>query len=154
MITYGKFQPTGFDCAGLGLEDQQDWFVCPCAINRDSGILEQANWETQKEILEEFDSEDWEIHRFGHWANGWFEIVIVHPESAAYNEMYSVECALSDYPVLDESKFSRMEFEEKCNMWSRATPKERREWLERSGLPKKLAYRKTLPHGVEIQVDY
>lgn len=154
MITYREFRPTGFDCAGLGLEEQQDWYVCPCGINRDSGILAEANWIAQKEILEKFDSDDWELHRFGHWANGWFEIIIVRPDSAAYNEMYSVESALSYYPVLDDSKFSELEYEAKCKMWRSATPKERREWLERSGLSKKLAYRKTLPQGVELEVEY
>lgn len=154
MITYREFRPTGFDCAGLGLEDRQDWFVCPCSTNRDAGVLTRANWISQNEILSKFDNDDWEVHRFGHWGNGWFELIIVKPDSAAYEEMYSVECALSDYPVLCDSKFSEMEWEEKNDMWRRANPKERREWLERSGLSKKLAYRKNIPIDLELDVEY
>ena len=121
MQRYSDFQPTGFDTKGLGLNDQQDWLVCPVSRNRDSGILAESNWAVFGRILDELDPEhnDHETHRFGHWANGWFELVIVRPGSSCATEAESIEGALSDYPVLDEDDFSERETEAAQQVWSR-----------------------------------
>ncbi len=108
MQTYSKFRPTSCDPAGLNLDDQQDWLVLPCSRNRDSGPLDESNFAcTLKSLGGECD--DVQVHRFGHWACGWFEIIIVRPDSAAATEAEEIETALSDYPVLDDSDYSERE---------------------------------------------
>lgn len=152
MIKYSKFQPTQFDQKGLGLDDQQDWLVCPCSTNRDADLLTRANWESQIEVLRKFDSDDWEIHRFGHWGPGWFEIVIVKPDTDAAKEMQNIENGLADYPLIDDCKYSELEYEERCEVWSNASSQERKKWLRDSGLDPRKSRNKNLPRGVEINI--
>lgn len=114
MATYAQFRPTGFDCAGLGLDDRQDWLVAPVSQNRDSGCLALSNFAAALEILGG-ESETVEVHRFNHWANGWFEIILVSPERGA--EIEEIESSLENYPVLNDFDFSRRENEEAENVW-------------------------------------
>lgn len=104
MQTYREFRPTGVDCKGLGLHDQQTWFVVPCARNRDSDCLDESNFAVAERMLQEVDPDgkDHEVHRFGHWACGWFEILVVRPGTAAAKAAEGIESALADYPVLDD----------------------------------------------------
>lgn len=108
MKTYSEFKPTGFDVAGLGCEEQQDWLVAPCSKTRDSDTLSRSNYATQLAALEKLDPEgnDHEEHSFGHWACGHFELVLVRPGSACATECEGFENALSDYPVLSDEHYS------------------------------------------------
>ncbi len=112
MERYQGFRPTAFDSQGLGCDEQQDWFVGPCSITRDSELLSVSNWETMLKCLEEKDpdGEGHEVHRFGHWGPGWFEIVLIRPDSACFVECEEIEGALENYPVLDESDYSEREW--------------------------------------------
>lgn len=92
MKLYKEFRPSPYDVSGLGLDDQQDWLVVPVLQNRDSEALELSNFRVVQADLERHTSEDthphhsdvdMEVHRFGHWANGWFEIILVRPDSPA-----------------------------------------------------------------------
>ena len=120
LQTYKTFRPTAFDSSGLDCRDQQDWFVAPCTVNRDSDALQRSNWEVMVKSLKETDPDeaDWEIHRFGHWANGWFEVVLLRPESAAHLDAESMAQALEDYPVLDEMHWSELEWDEAAEIWA------------------------------------
>lgn len=66
------------------------------------------------------ETSDFETHRFGHWGPGWFEVIVVRPESACHREAQAIAAALSDYPVLDESDYSRREYESQCEAVSNA----------------------------------
>lgn len=122
MQTYSEYRPTGFDRAGICLEDRQDWIVLPVGRNRDSGILDECNFETALAMLGG-ESDTCEVHRFGHWGCGWFELILVHPDRLEDAE--SIENALADYPVLDESKFSEMEWQASCDAWERMRLRDR-----------------------------
>jgi hypothetical protein len=72
------------------------------------------------------ESETVEVHRFGHWGPGWFEIIIVDPSDSERVEIATdIENRLEDYPILDETDFSEREWNEKqeywdnCSMWDR-----------------------------------
>ena len=130
MIPYSKFRPSQFDTAGLGLEERQDWLVVDVARNRDSDVLTRHNFATAVEVLG--DSEDVEVHRFGHWANGWFEIILVRPGSMAEGAAHEVEAALADYPILG----SEDAFQEACQaeaeaVWKDYRVKDRIEYIQR-----------------------
>lgn len=114
MQTYSEFRPTALDCRGLALDNQQDWVVLPVGRNRDSNALDESNFYTALEIMGG-ESETVEVHRFGHWACGWFEIIIAHPSLAA--EVEKMEDALADYPVLDDDDLSEREWEAACETW-------------------------------------
>jgi hypothetical protein len=109
---YQNWSPTGFDPKGLNCDDQQDWLVAPVSINRDSGPLEQSNWEYVIADLERDHADtDWEINRFGHWACGWFEIILLRPGTSAADYATEIADDLQDYCILDESDFCEKEHE-------------------------------------------
>ena len=115
---YQEYQPTEFDLKGKDLEDHQDWLVSPIQLNRDSNLLDQSNFTSFAQALKDIEPEGdhWQIHRFGHWAVGWFEILILNPTdiyggdalvlSKALEMMESLETYLGP---LDEEHHSSLE---------------------------------------------
>lgn len=117
MQTYSTYRPTPYDLAGLALPDQQHWLVLPVIQTRDSDALEQSNFAAALERLGG-ESDTVEVHRFGHWGPGWFEIVIVNPTDArAVSIAEGIEQALGLYPVLSEDDLSRREYAEYEQAW-------------------------------------
>ena len=116
MQTYSEFRPTSFDSAGAFLHDQQAWLVVPVSRTRDSGPFAESNFETALEMLGG-ESGIVEVHRFGHWGPGWFEIIIVKPDSDAANIAEDIETRLEDYPILDEEDCSNREYESAFESW-------------------------------------
>lgn len=119
MQTYKVFRPTQFDSTGLGLTDQQTWLVAPVSQTRDSGSLDRSNFDaTLRELGGE--SETVQVHRFGHWGPGWFEIILIDPsDSARVKAAEEIENALSDYPVVDDSLYSEYETDECAETWAK-----------------------------------
>ncbi len=120
MQRYADFAPTGSDIRGLNADRVgADWFVL-VAQNRDSDCLELSNFRSCERALQRVDADgcDHQVHRFGHWACGWFELILVRPETPAEEEAGHIHNALRDYPVVDESDFSDLEHESAQTMWS------------------------------------
>jgi hypothetical protein len=69
------------------------------------------------------ESETVEVHRFGHWGPGWFEIILVHPDRET--EIDELEGSLENYPVLDDEDYSRREYDDCCEYWDRMGYSER-----------------------------
>lgn len=141
LLRYSKYRPTGFDRAGAFLPERQDWFVVPVVQTRDSGAFEQSNFESARAMLRdagvEFgddDASDAEIHRFGHWGPGWFEIIIVRPGSIAETTARAIEKRLDDYPILDEEHFSNLEWDRASTYWESMPLRERVSACQRFGL--------------------
>lgn len=109
LTRYRDWAPTALDCKGLGLEDRQDWYVVPCMRTRDSEALEESNFHVALETLGG-ESDTVEVHRFGHWGPGWFEVILAHPDHG--KAVAEMKCALADYPVLNDTDFSEREYEE------------------------------------------
>ena len=114
MQTYKQYRPTGFDCRGLGLPDRQDWLVLDLIQTRDSGSLEESNFAAALRILGG-ESETVEVHRFGHWGPGWYEIILVHPDRA--DDAEEIEASLENSCVLDEEDLSEREHEAYIEAW-------------------------------------
>lgn len=127
---YRDWAPSQFDTRGLGCKDRQDWLVVECiGQNRDSDALARSNFRV---VLKDLggESDDVEVHRFGHWACGWFEIVIVRPDSAAHAKAQEWVCALSDYPIASNEDFSELEQEDANEVWANCyNPHERLEYI-------------------------
>lgn len=110
MQRYRDYAPTPYDSRGLNLDDAQDWFVLPTGQNRDSDVVDRSNFRTALELMGG-ESETVEVHRFGHWACGWFEIIIINP-SLYDKAVAEIVDPLESHPVLDEDDMSQLEFEE------------------------------------------
>jgi len=113
METYREYAPTCFD-RHLQIDDRENWIVCPVSQTRDSSALEISNFRI---VLADMggESDTLEIHRFGHWGPGWYEIIIVHPgrekEVKAWTE------SLEEYCVADEDDYSQLEHENELEYW-------------------------------------
>lgn len=125
LSTYSEHRPTQFDSPGLGLNKQQDWLVAPVSQTRDSGALDRSNFDATLRCLGG-ESDTVEVHRFGHWGPGWYEIILIDPkDEARVKEAQEIEDALSDYPIVDESLFSEYEHEECAETWERFSVEDR-----------------------------
>lgn len=116
MEAYGTFCPTQFDRAGAFLPDRSSWIVLPWSMNRDSRPLEVSNFETAWSKLRE--AEECERHRFGHWANGWFELILIRPGTEAETLADGLIARMNNYPCLDEDDCSRRERDEALQTWA------------------------------------
>lgn len=124
MQTYSEFRPTPFDSRGLALSGKQDWLVVPVIQTRDSGILDRCNFGAALDMLGG-ESSTVEIHRFHHWGPGWFEIIIVDPNSKEAEIAITIERRLSDYPSLDDDMLSEMQLDEAYAWWEAMGLRER-----------------------------
>lgn len=131
LTTYAEFAPTSFDRRGAFLPERADWLVVPCGRNRDSRVLAESNFHVALERLGD-ESETVEVHRFGHWACGWFEIILVHPSRA--DEVSEIADALASYPILDESDWSEREYEAAAEYWDSETLRGRVELCQEAGV--------------------
>ena len=109
MQKYKEYAPTGWDSAGAFLPDHADWEVFPCGINRDSRLLDTSNWEVALKELDEL--EGYEVYRFGHWACGWFEVILLESGTPAHDKAIEMAKRMEDYPILDEEDHSNREYE-------------------------------------------
>lgn len=106
-------------------------------LTRDSDILTESNWHCMRSIIEKYlpiltdyneDQPDSPYDfRAGHWACGWVEYLII-PDTAPdalLTDVAEALCALSDYPILDESDFSEREFEAAAKFWQESSVSDR-----------------------------
>jgi hypothetical protein len=112
MQTFKEYKPTDFDSAGLGSDEtNQAWLVIPVIQTRDSDSFELSNFAAALEMLGG-EGEDVQVHRFGHWGPGWFEIIIVNPLNPAILKIAEdIERSLESYPLLDDEDYSEREYE-------------------------------------------
>ena len=85
--------------------------------SRDSDLLTESNWDSALAMLGG-ESDNVIIHRFGHWACGWWEALCVKPDTEQYKIALDIESSLADYPVLDEEDWSAREIAEADKVWS------------------------------------
>jgi hypothetical protein len=112
---FSDFRPTSFDPKGIGVEpNRENWLVLPWSITRDSGPYTQSNFYSALEALGG-ESDTVEVHRFGHWGPGWFEIIIIHPSRE--DEAQELADAYDEYSVLDDDDLSRREMDAWGEAW-------------------------------------
>lgn len=88
------------------------WYATPFMRTRDSGALEESNFQVIYGDLTKRLPETVSDHRFGHWGCGWFERVYVRADDApAIKAVGDWIDALADYPIADEQHYSETEWE-------------------------------------------
>lgn len=99
----------GRDNYSGGME-RPDWVVS-VSRSRDSDLMQESNFDAALEMLGGV-GENVVVERFGHWACGWFELILVNPKSERHVQIAKeIKESLEDYPLLDESDFSERESE-------------------------------------------
>jgi len=121
--------------------------------HRDSDALTRSNWDAAIRIL----SDAWgeQIEEFApdgyvtkpdaapaaytfsasHWAVGWCETLLVRPDAPerVLEAARDIEQRLESYPVLDESAYSELEWNEAADLWEALGVKGRLEVIKRHG---------------------
>lgn len=105
--------------------ERGNWLVV-AAVTRDSGCLDRANFDVAQSTLRAIpEPADWPhdeapaaVERASHWACGWIDYLVVHPDSAVHiKAAEDMRSRLEDYPILDEEHFSQTESEEADEVW-------------------------------------
>ena len=116
MQKYSDHVPTCFD-SHIAIDGREHWLLAPVSQTRDSGELDQSNFAVALEMLGG-ESETVEVHRFGHWGPGWYEIIIVDPaDTARVSILETIADRLENYPVLDEDDYSNREWDSFVDQW-------------------------------------
>lgn len=105
-------QPTGYYDT-----DSEQWLMIGIAQTRDSDILDVSNFRSIYNDLKKIaDSNNIEcgveILRFGHWACGWVEYLVIPKNDILVQETEQILNKLDDYPVFDEDLYSEYLYEE------------------------------------------
>jgi len=130
MTTYSDYAPTAYDRKGAFLPDRQDWLVASVSRNRDSGVLDNSNFTIALKWLGG-ESDTVEVHRFRHWACGWYEIILLHPSKT--EALRRIEDALENHPVLDEDHHAQAEHDAIEEVWSAMSLRERITFATQNG---------------------
>lgn len=112
--TFGDYRNMGSFATSIP-HDRDEWLVAPVGRSRDSSAIEESNFAVALAELGG-ESETVEVCRFSHWAVGWVEEILVHPQHAA--SIDSLRKRLDDYPILDEQDCSEREQAERRQAWS------------------------------------
>ena len=141
--SYGGFSPDG------------DYMIL--SRHRDSELLDRVNWDVAVESLKaeaydegaaNFANRPAAYHwRAGHWAVGWVEYLCVRADApdALLTEAGEIVCALADYPILSDDRYSAAQWDGMCNYWERASVADRVHELQRARMCIFAARRDTLP---------
>jgi hypothetical protein len=108
----------------LGNTDIKDMLVF-LGQNRDSDILTKSNFQVAIDRLGG-ESDTVQIHRFGHWACGWFESILIDPANIeAVKQAEIMLDSLSDYPVLDDNHYYKLEYDTANEYWQSCSQSEK-----------------------------
>jgi hypothetical protein len=97
--------------------------------NRESSFLTEHNWNEALDLLGG-ESDSVVIHRFGHWACGWWEALCVTESNKQAGQ--AIVDQLDCYPILNEDQFSEKEYEKSQEYWAELTIKERVELCQQA----------------------
>jgi hypothetical protein len=108
------------------LDDRQNWRVLPVSRTRDSGPLDESNFDAALRALGG-EGEHVEVHRFGHWGPGWFEIILISPDApeGVLITAGEIVSALESCSVLDEDDYREREEEIVLEAWNNMSFRER-----------------------------
>jgi len=103
--------PSGFDSLANYMGDTEfgDLYVV-LTRSRDSGTLEESNFRSALQLLGD-EGDNVVIHRFGHWACGWWEALTVRGGTKEYVIAENILKNLETYPVVDEQDYSDLQCE-------------------------------------------
>lgn len=93
--------------------------------HRDSDALERSNFACALEALGG-ETETVIVVRESHWAVGWVEWIAIHQDDGkALKIADELNERIEDYPVVDDSHYSDLEWTEAADYWESLTPREK-----------------------------
>lgn len=127
--------PTIFDDAqNYAGENLSHLLVVPVSRSRDSNPLDESNFEEALRLLGG-ESDAVQIHRFGHWACGWYELLLIDPaDTKAVRIGEDIEARLDNYPCLNEEDYADREWRGAQDSWDSMCLQDRIEICDKAGL--------------------
>lgn len=109
-----KFQAFGWSTAH-DLDDPEEYCIVYTS-NRDSGLLDKSNAECIERALAPFVGDDCWPESHNHWAVGHVDGYVIRvsrdgDHTPAFCKWVELQLALADYPSLDDSRLSELEYE-------------------------------------------
>lgn len=128
-----EFHPTPFDSRSnmIGSDEydnRSEWYVLPVMKTRDATVLDESNFDSALELLKGYD-ESVEVHSFGHWACGWYELILIESDSEAQLIAEGIVKELENYPVVNEDHYSNLQYERASEYWQRIGLNERKDYV-------------------------
>jgi hypothetical protein len=118
------------DFADFADIDRNQYYVIG-GQHRDSDTLTRANHTAILKALGG-ESETVLVLRDSHWAVGWVEAIYIHEsDHAALTIADQIAENLEDYPVVDETAWSDLEYETAVDCWEHMSVRERMDWCKR-----------------------
>lgn len=117
----------------------EEWYYTKACFvfigqNRDSDALTRSNFTCALEELGG-ESDTVKVISESHWACGWIEWIAIHEsDTKALEVAESIVCALADYPVLNESHWSELEWTEASDFWAGMGIEERVDLCREAGV--------------------
>jgi hypothetical protein len=90
--------------------EKGNWQVA-YSVARDDDLVYVSNFEVMETILTELDPSNVDVERARHWACGWIDYLIVAPNSKASKKAEELLEDLSNYPLLDDMHYYKLEAE-------------------------------------------
>lgn len=112
----------------------KNWYQSRCTRSRDSDPLDESNFITALEKLGG-ESVYVQVHRYRHFATGWYEIILVdNTHEKSVEKLRQMEEDMDKYPVLDEHHHSELEYAEMLTAWAAITQEEREDLCKKHAL--------------------
>ena len=98
-------------------KDYSEFYVL-LSRTRDSGLLDQSNWDTVLEAIGG-ESDYVQVVHLGHWACGWVEFIGVHKDTPilVLSQAMAIYSQLQSYPVWDEQDYSNRQWDAAVRYW-------------------------------------
>jgi hypothetical protein len=109
MKRFRDFHPSAWDSKAnyVGQSDHNHWYVFNIMKTRDAELLTESNWDYICKELEPDKIAGCEVHNFGHWACGHYDLILIHPwHKKLLERARELEKQLDNYPILDEDDYS------------------------------------------------
>jgi hypothetical protein len=126
------------------------------AQTRDSEALDRSNFDATLKALggESKHTNAVIVARASHWACGWVEVLLVHKSASKKVAIADeIKRKLEDYPIVDEFLFSDYEQEEKQQIWSILSLKERIQLCVQANYPCVGARHDYIPGDVDMYIE-
>ena len=98
-------------------ETYKDWRVTSFARHRDSECWQESNFHVALRELGGETTDRVAVLRFGHWAVGWVEHILVAPSTWQSGKAAELAEREANYPILDEHDFCEREQEAADLTW-------------------------------------
>ena len=126
--------PSGFDSFSnyMGETNFKNFYGL-ITQNRDSGTVTRSNFISALELLGG-ECDTVKVHRFGHWACGYWEIIAVKKDTKQFKIAEKIEKDLMNYPVVNEEHLSELEWNEAHDYWVSLSIQEKMEYCKKHNI--------------------